>query len=145
MTQTDVSLIRDRQMGFALLRLLLGINMLGRSFVRIPELQSFARGMADGFAETILPYTFVYLFAHVIVITETVIGVLLILGWKTRWALAVMGLLFVFLTFGMLLQQSFGTAANIMVYGIAVCLLLFHTRYDHFGIDRGFSLEDRAE
>jgi thiosulfate dehydrogenase (quinone) large subunit len=132
----------DRQMGFALLRLLLGVNMLGRSIVRLPELQSFAGGMADGFSGTFLPHTFVLIYAHVIVFTETVIGVMLILGWKTRWALGVMGLLLASLAFGVILQQNFGTAANIMIYGIAVCLLLFHTRYDHFGVDRGFSLKD---
>ncbi len=140
MSQPDSSETRlDRQMGFALLRLILGVNMLGRSIVRLPELQSFAGGMADGFADTFLPHTFLIIYAHVIVFTETVIGVLLILGWKTRWALAVMGLLLATLTFGIILQQNFGTAANIMIYSIAVGLLLFNTRYDHFGIDRGFT------
>ncbi len=133
----------DKKMGFALLRLLLGVNMLGRSIVRLPELQSFAGGMADGFSDTFLPHTFVFIYAHVIVFTESAIGVMLILGWKTRWALAVMGLLLASLAFGVILQQNFGTAANIMIYGIAVCLLLFHTRYDHFGVDRGFSLKDK--
>lgn len=131
----------DRRIGFALLRLLLGINMLGRTIVRIPELQDFASGMADNFSETFLPEGFVFLYAYVIFITELIIGVMLILGWKTRWALAIMGLLLVTLTFGVLLQSNFGTAANIMIYGIAVYLLLTNTKYDHFGVDRGFSLK----
>jgi thiosulfate dehydrogenase (quinone) large subunit len=130
----------DRRIGFALLRLMLGINMLGRSIVRIPELQNFANGMADNFAETFLHEGFVFLYAYVIVITETIIGVMLILGWKTRWALTVMGLLLASLAFGVILQQNFGTAANIMIYGIGVYLLLSNTQFDHFGIDRGFLL-----
>jgi len=128
----------DRQMGFAILRLMLGINMLTRSIVRIPELQNFVNGVVEGFADTFLPEPFVYIFGFVIVITETIVGVLLILGWKTRWALAATGLLLCCLAFGMILQQNFGTAANIMIYGIAVFFLLFNTQYDRFGIDRGF-------
>ena len=129
--------VLDRQMGFAVLRILLGINMLTRSIVRIPELQNFVSGVVDGFADTFLPEPFVYVFGFIIVGTETVVGILLILGWKTRWALAAMGVLLCCLAFGMVLQQNFGTAANIMIYGIAVSLLLFSTRYDSFGIDRG--------
>ncbi len=130
----------DRRIGFALLRLMLGINMLGRSIVRIPELQNFASGMADNFADTFLPEPFVLIYAYIIVFTETIIGVMLVLGWKTRWGLTIMGLLLATLTFGVILQTNFGTAANIMIYGIGVCLLLSNTQYDHFGIDRGFSL-----
>ncbi len=127
-------------MGFALLRVLLGINMLTRSLVRLPEVNAFASGMADGFADTFLPGPFVFGFAYVIVIAETIIGVMLILGWKTRWALVAMGGLLCALAFGMLLQENYGTAANIVVYAIAVSGLLFTTAYDHFGIDTGFSL-----
>lgn len=140
-SQLESTTIIDRQMGFALLRILLGINMLGRSLVRIPEINNFASGMAEGFADTILPGSFVFAYAFVIVITELVVGVLLILGWKTRWALAVMGILLLTLTFGQVLQQNFGTLANILIYGIGVAFLLFNTRYDHFGIDRGFSFK----
>jgi len=140
-TQLDSTTIFDRQMGFAILRVLLGINMLGRSLVRIPEINSFATGMAENFADTFLPEPFVFIYAFVIVLTELVIGVLLIFGWKTRWALVSMGILLITLTFGQVLQQNFGTLANILVYVFAVSFLLFNTRYDYFGIDRGFSVK----
>ena len=132
-------LLADRRLGFAVLRLLLGINMLGRSLVRLPDIDGFAGGMAENFADTILPGPFVYVFGLTVVAVETVIGVMLILGWKTRWALVTMGLLMCSLTVGMLLQQNFGTVANILLYGTVASLMLFITRYDYFGIDRGFS------
>ncbi|CAN5434475.1 hypothetical protein BH23BAC3_BH23BAC3_02260 [soil metagenome] len=56
--QSDSTTILDRQMGFALLRFILGINMPGRSIVRIPELSSFAGGMVDNFADT-FPFRFI--------------------------------------------------------------------------------------
>ncbi len=130
--------VKDRQMGYALLRFILGINMLTRSLVRLPDVDAFASGMADGFADTFLPAPFVYLFAWIIVITETIVGILLIIGWKTRWALLAMGLLMASLAFGQILQQNFGTVANILIYAIAVSLLLFKSEYDFFGIDKGF-------
>jgi thiosulfate dehydrogenase (quinone) large subunit len=125
----------DRHLAFALLRLMLGINMLGRGLVRLPDLTGFARSTAEAFGETILPYGFVFTYAIVIVLVETTIGMLLILGWKTRWALVTMGLLMCSLAFGMILREQFATVANILVYAIAVSLLLFNTRYDAFGID----------
>lgn len=127
--------LRDRQIGFAVLRLMLGVHMLGRGIVRFPKLQEFASGTANAFSETILPSGFVYVYAILIVIVETVLGVLLILGWKTSKALAVMGLLMCTLAFGMILQENFGTAGNILVYCFAISFLLFNTRYDAFGID----------
>jgi thiosulfate dehydrogenase [quinone] large subunit len=143
-SHTDSIISTDRQMEFALLRVLLGFNMLGRSLVRIPEINNFATGMAESFADTVLPGSFVFIYAFVIVIAELVIGVLLILGWKTRWALVAMGLLLLTLTFGQVLQQNFGSLANILIYGFAVSFLLFNTRYDHFGLDRGFSLNQNV-
>lgn len=140
MTHKDSLTTKDRNLGFLVLRLMLGVNMLGRSILRIPELDAFAGGMADNFSDTFLPETFVYIYAYLIVFTETITGVLLLLGWKTRWALFAVGILLVTLTFGQLLQSSFGTVANILIYAIAVSFLLFNTKYDHFGIDRGFSL-----
>lgn len=133
--------LADRRMDFAILRLLLGLNMFGRSIVRLPELTDFASGMADNFSDTFLPEPFVFAFGITVVFTELIIGVLLITGWKTRWALVSMGILPFSLTFGILLQQNFGTAVNIMIYTIGVALLLFHTEYDYFGIDRGFSFK----
>lgn len=140
-SQSDSSAKLDRNMGFALLRVMLGINMLGRSVVRIPQIETFTSGMAANFADTFLPEPFVLVYAYAIVLTETVIGVLLILGWKTRWALLTMGLLLITLAFGMILQQNFGTVANILVYAFVVSFLLFNTNFDHFGIDRGFSIK----
>ena len=140
----DSSVTLDRQMGFAILRFVLGINMLGRSLMRLPEISEFASGMAEGFADTFLPAPFVYAFGFVIVLTELVIGVLLVLGWKKRWALLTMGILLASLTFGQLVQQSYGSVANILIYVIAVAFLLFNTRYDNFGIDRGFSVKRKV-
>jgi thiosulfate dehydrogenase (quinone) large subunit len=139
MSDTNVDQpVLDRQMGFAILRIMVGVNMLTRSIVRIPDIQNFVNGVVSNFSDTFLPDPFVLIFGYTIVLVETITGVLLLLGWKTRWALAAVGVLLCCLAFGMILQQNFGTAANIMIYGIAIFLLLFHTKYDAFGVDRGF-------
>jgi thiosulfate dehydrogenase (quinone) large subunit len=142
--QSDSVTTVDRNMAFALLRVMLGINMLGRSIVRMPQLDSFTAGMASNFADTFLPEPFVLVYAYIIVITESILGVLLILGWKTRWALLTMGILLITLAFGQILQQSFGTVANILVYAFVVSFLLFNTKFDHFGIDRGLSYKSES-
>lgn len=128
--------LTDRQLGFLVLRLVLGVNMLVRALVRLPDLHGFATGMARGFEDTVLPAAIVIPIAYAIVFVEFTIGVLLILGWKTREALVTMGGLMVVLSFGMLLRSEFGTAANIVVYTLAVVLALFTREYNRWCLDR---------
>jgi thiosulfate dehydrogenase [quinone] large subunit len=126
----------DRQLAFFILRLALGLNMLMRALIRLPDLHGFATGMARGFEGTILPAFLVIPMAYAIVFSELVIGVLLILGWKTRAALFGMGVLMLVLAFGMLLRTEFGTVANILVYTLAVVLALFFREYNRWCLDK---------
>ena len=97
--------------------------------------------MSESIADTFLSVSFVFIYVFVIVLTEQLIGVLLILGRKTRWELLTIAILLITLTFRQVLQQNIGILANILVYVFAVSFLLFNTRYDQFGIDRGFSVK----
>ncbi|MCC5839151.1 MAG: DoxX family membrane protein [Opitutales bacterium] len=126
----------DRQLAFLILRLALGLNMLMRALIRLPDAHGFATGMARGFEETILPTALVIPLAYAILLAELLIGILLILGWKTRAALFSMGILMLILAFGMLLRTEFGTVANILVYTLAVVLALFFREFNRWCLDK---------
>ena len=119
----------DRHWAYALLRLLLGIAFLGHGVIRIVNgIGAFAAATVKGMAAAPLPPALVSAFAHAIPIVELALGVLLILGLFTRWAL-IAGLLFMSLLMaGVTLKQDWPTAGLQLIYGVVFWILL-HRRH----------------
>ena len=93
----------------------------------------FARKLVPMFAKAPLPSWSVYVFGVALPFVETLLGLLLLLGLKTRWALVSgCGLLFV-LTFGSLLRQDWEITALQLIY--TAIALLAGIRWNWFFID----------
>ena len=102
----DTRLPSDQALTYALLRLTLGVTMLVHGANRIAVgVQQFAAGIDRDFAHTFLPASMVHLFALTLPFFEAAIGVLLVTGLLTRFAL-VLGAL-ITLVFGMTLREQF--------------------------------------
>ena len=128
----------DRQLAFAVLRLTLGVNLLMHGLVRLPTLSGFASGLVDGFAETLLPAALVRAFAFALPPLEALVGLLLVLGLFTRWALVGGGLLMAALVFGTALRQQWDTLGLQMIYALAYFLLQFNAGYNRFALDQAW-------
>src|SRR3954463_148078 len=90
----------DRAIAYAIFRLTLGVNICLRGVVRIAHGPgAFAQGIVKQMDATILPSSAVYAFASALVGVESAVGLLLILGFQTRPALIVGGLMMTALTF----------------------------------------------
>ena len=75
-------------------------------------------------------------FAAVIPIWEPVVGLLLVLGLWTRWALAAGALLIALLTLGTALRADYTVLSEQLIYALHFfVLLLFRGRHDRFGVD----------
>lgn len=134
--QPDPIEIRDRQRAYAIFRLTLGVNMFLHGFVRLRAgIAAFAEGLVPTFADTPLPPAAVRAFAHGLPFAEAAIGALLILGLRTRDALAAGGLLMTVLVFGTALRSDWPALGIQMVYAIAYYLLLSHANQDAYGLD----------
>jgi thiosulfate dehydrogenase (quinone) large subunit len=125
----------DRRLAYLLLRLTLGINILLHGAVRLPVLSAFAEGTVRQFADTPLPAVAVRLFGLLLPFLETAIGLLLIVGLWTRWALVAGGLLIAALVFGTALRSDWETLSIQMLYAIIYYLLLAGRTYDYFALD----------
>lgn len=68
-------------------------------------------------------------------IVEGILGLMLVLGMGTRWALIAGGFLMTLLLFGTTLKSDWATAGTQMIYVIVFYLLLAHARDDAFGVD----------
>jgi thiosulfate dehydrogenase [quinone] large subunit len=132
---TDSTDAFDRQLAYAILRVTLGVNMLMHGGVRIlGGLNAFAIWMVGQFAQTPLPAGFVRAFALPLPFIEVTIGLLLLLGVATRWALAAGGLMMVPLVFGSSLRSDWNTVMLQMVYAVIYYLLLTRRGDDAFTV-----------
>lgn len=126
----------DAALGYALLRLTLGLNFLFHSFSRWHDGGKFVEGVVAGFAHTPLPGWSVRAFAAIIPYWEPLVGLLLVLGLWTRSALAAGALLIALLTAGTALRAEYPVLSEQLVYALGFfVLLLFRARHDRVGLD----------
>jgi thiosulfate dehydrogenase [quinone] large subunit len=119
---------RDQHHAYLLLRVLTGFDFFGHGFARIStgtHLSGFAQGMVKSMVTSPLPPSLTLAAGYGIPVVEGVIGVLLLLGIFTRYALVAALLLMVVLMFGVTMKQDWTAAGQQMVYGLILATLLF--------------------
>ena len=126
----------DASIAYAIFRLTFGVNIGFRGIVRIANgLDNFAGGLVKQFAVTSFPLGAVNSFGHVVPFVETAIGIMLILGFWTRGALIVGGLMMTGLTFGTMFLQNFDLAWLQLTYAIAFFILLALRSWNLISLD----------
>ena len=123
-------------MAYALLRIILGVNICMHGVSRLLAGSSvFVSKITVQFAHTSLPHWSLVGFAILLPWVEALLGLLLLLGLWTRFALIAGSLLMLVLTFGSSLVQDWGIAGLQLTYAIAYFGLLFLLRYNRYSID----------
>ena len=125
---------REQHQAYVLFRLLMGLDVFGHGFARIftgTHLPGFAQGMVKSMASAPLPASLTLATGYVVPCLELVIGILLLLGLFTRFALTLAFLLMFVLMFGITLKQDWNIATQQLMYGFVLFVLLFaRERYD---------------
>jgi len=126
----------DEKIAYALLRAVTGINLLMHGVSRLlAGTAGFAGHLNEQFARSPLPPGLVHLFGTVLPTVEGLIGLLLLIGLKTRWALIAASFLMMVLTFGAALVQDWSVAGTQLVYALIFSVLLFMRRYNSWSLD----------
>jgi len=128
----------DYVLAFFTLRLALGVNELLHGVTRIfmgAGLGAFVNMTQTQFENTALPVWQVRAFATVVPIAELLIGVLLILGLWTRWALLFAALLMVGIIFGTAMRGEWQIVFLQMFYSLLYSVMLMWRRYDDWSLD----------
>lgn len=126
----------DEKIAYALLRAVAGTNLLMHGASRLlAGPQNFAAHLTEQFARSPLPESMVRAFGSSLPPIEGLIGLLLLLGWKTRWALIAASLLMLVLTFGSSLVQDWAAAGAQLSYALVFSVLLFLRRYNAWSVD----------
>ena len=125
-----------RALGYFVLRLSLGVDMIMHYVVRTWGVsQDFVPVTEKMFVGNLLPMSWVHYFLTYLPYFEGVLGVLLILGLLSRWAITAEGLLVTVLMFGTALRSDWTVVSHQMIYILFVFLLLATEQYDYFSID----------
>jgi thiosulfate dehydrogenase [quinone] large subunit len=126
----------DEQVAYALLRAVVGTNLLMHGASRvITGKAAFAAQLSEQFVRSPLPAWSVHLFGMVLPAVEGLVGLLLLIGWKTRVALIAALLLMLVLTFGSALVQDWNAAGAQLLYALVFSVLLFLRRYNAWSLD----------
>jgi thiosulfate dehydrogenase [quinone] large subunit len=125
-----------RALGYFILRLSLGVDMLMHYVVRTWGIsKDFVPVTEKMFVGNLLPMSWVHTFLTILPYFEGVLGVLLILGLLSRWAITAEGLLVTVLMFGTALRSDWTVVSHQMIYILFVFILLAVEQYDYFSLD----------
>lgn len=129
-------LARDAILGYTLLRVIIGVNILSHGISRIlTGPTAYAATLVTQFQNTPLANWLVSGFGNALPWIEALLGVLILLGIKLRWTLLLAGTLLAVLTYGICLIQQWESAALQLIYAIIYALLLTLRRWNVISID----------
>ncbi len=130
----------DRRVAYALLRVIVGVNLAVHGISRLlAGPHAFAASLVGLFHATPLPAWSVMSFGLMLPWLEAALGLLILLGLATRFALVAASLTILALTFGSTLRQDWQSAGLQLIYAaIYAALLTFRTEnvYSLDGIRR---------
>jgi thiosulfate dehydrogenase [quinone] large subunit len=129
-------MMSNQVLAYTMFRLFMGLNMFLHGAVRLgPNYQNFIDWTRGVFENTWLPEWLVTLEARLIPGVELLIGILLIIGFKTRFAVILGFVLMASLVFGMNIVQDWELVNRHLIYVIAFFILMYHMELNKFSID----------
>jgi thiosulfate dehydrogenase [quinone] large subunit len=127
---------KDAALGYLLLRATIGTNIFIHGLSRILAGPShFADALVPAFQHAPLPAGLVRLFALALPWAESIVGLLVLLGIRTRLALVAGSLLILTLTFGATLNQDWESAGLQLIYAAVYASLLAFRHHNAFSVD----------
>jgi thiosulfate dehydrogenase [quinone] large subunit len=133
---TPADLAVDRRLAYALLRAIVGVNLAVHGISRLlagPHV--FAASIVGMFRATPLPSWSVMSFGLVLPWVEAALGLLILLGLATRFALVAASLTILVLTFGSTLRQDWESAGLQLIYAAIYAALLAFRSENVYSLD----------
>jgi thiosulfate dehydrogenase (quinone) large subunit len=126
----------DERIAYATLRIVAGVNIMMHGISRlITGSGEFAAKTAMQFAHTPLPPWSVWAFGLTLPPIESILGLLLLIGLRTRAVLIGASLLIAVLTFGSALAQDWTAAGIQLNYALVYAALIFLRRHNGWSVD----------
>lgn len=128
-----------KALAYALLRIAIGVNFAGHGLIRFHiGVSQFASGTTEHLSKSPLPHGLILAFLYMVPFVEALVGLALIFGLGTRFALVISSVLMICLTIGVTSNQQFETAGTQLLYSFVLFALLFLVEYNELSLDRVF-------
>lgn len=127
--------MKKEQYTYLLARLPLGMSFFGHGLVRLTKLDTFAHGMAGQFSKSFLPGSLVLSFGYVLPFLEFIAGLLLLLGFFTRFATVLGVIIILSLIFGSSIIEKWDMVFTQLFYGMYLAVLFYFADYNKVSID----------
>jgi thiosulfate dehydrogenase [quinone] large subunit len=126
----------DRRVAYVLLRAIIGVNLAVHGISRLlAGPHAFAASLIGAFHATPLPPWSITAFGLVLPWIEAALGLLILLGLATRFALIAALLTILVLTFGSTLRQDWDSASIQLIYAAIYAALLAFRRENIYSFD----------
>lgn len=79
--------MKNNQLLYFFLRLPISVSLLGHGLVRLPKLSSFSNWMVETMEKSFIPKGLIIPFSYALPVSEAVIGLLLLIGFRTRYTI----------------------------------------------------------
>ena len=132
---------KNKALAYLFLRLSIGLSFLGHGIVRLPKIPAFRNWMIDLFKTSLMPEALTYLFASVLPFVELLLGILLIIGWRTRAAYIIGSAVICALIFGSCLIENWEAVAFQLIYALLFFILLCYMEYNKYALDKEWKVE----
>ena len=79
--------MKDFKTTYSFLRLPIAISLLGHGLVRFPKLKTFSNWMVTSMEKSVIPSFMIVPFSYILPIVEFLIGLLLLIGFQTKYTI----------------------------------------------------------
>jgi len=121
---------------YLILRLVVGMSMLGHGLVRIVKLKGFSQWMVTSAEGSMLPEMLVVPFSYALPFIELAIGILLVLGLFTRGAALVGGFVMISLIFGSSLMENWSVLPSQMIHAAFFAMVIHYFPANVLSVDK---------
>lgn len=117
--------MKDFKTAFIFLRLPVAISLLGHGLVRIPKLEIFSNWMVSTMEKSLIPEFILVPFGYILPFAEAIIGVLLLINFKTKETLYAALVLMTILIFGSCSIENWAAIEAQLLHAVYLVILFW--------------------
>ncbi|WP_231491065.1 DoxX family protein [Pedobacter sp. Leaf170] len=126
----------DKNLGYLISRLAIGLSFFGHGLVRLPKLDGLSKWMMGQFEKSILPDALVLPFSYTLPILEFVAGLMILIGLFTRQGLLLAGVTSLALIFGTTMIENWEALPSQLIHVAFLSILLAYLPYNSYAVDK---------
>lgn len=117
--------MKNNQLFYFFLRLPTAVSLLGHGLVRLPKLNTFSHWMVETMEQSFIPKALIIPFSYTLPILEAIIGLLLLIGFKTKYTIYAGLALMSILIFGSSSIENWGAIEAQLLHSFYLLALLY--------------------